>query len=201
MLKYRVYPTLLDEFQRYREGKITLDQVLNRINRIRDFDAAQWALMQRGTRFEKAVLGGPAAEFEPRAVETVRSLLPRQYQSQYLVKCILEQSQVYGYADVVGERRVIDIKTTRKYVRQKYIHSYQNLYLHALAERGCTQMEYLVYDFEKVHHLIIDKAELDLDRYREGVHCFEDFLEEHRARITDARIFIKTDSATPNLFE
>jgi hypothetical protein len=201
MVKYRLYPTLLDEFQRYREEKVSIDELLNRINRVRDFDDVQWARMQRGTRFEKAVVSGHAGEFSAAAVEEVRTYLPARFKTQYPVKCVLENSLIYGYADVVGEKRVIDLKTTRTFFAEKYLNSYQNLYLYALEALGCTRMEYVVYDFQRVHHLVLNREDVDLDRYSAGIRLFEAFLEEHRASIVDERIFVKTDTKSPNLFD
>lgn len=201
MVKYRVYPTLLDEFQRYREGKITVQNLLNRINRVRDFDDRHWTRMQEGTRFEKAVVKGLPHAFDPAAVRHMQGLLPRHFQAQYLVKCVIAQSQIYGYADLVGEGRVIDIKTTRNFVQEKYLLSFQNIYLYALTEQGCTRMEYLVYDFQKVHHLVLERRDLVMDTFVAGIQAFEEFLEAHRAEITDTKIFVKTETSAPDLFE
>jgi hypothetical protein len=190
MVKYKVYPTLLDEFQRFQKGIITLENMLNRINRIRDFSEEQLAKMNKGTRFEKVVLGEPNEEFDPRAIQEVQSLLPAQFQAQYLVKSIIGEVQLYGLADVVGERRVIDIKTTQVFSENRYKEGYQNLYLYMLKDQGCETMEYVVYDFQEVRHLVYRLEDLDIDRYLQGIKEFTQFLEEHRSEITDKRIFL-----------
>ncbi len=201
MVKYKVYPTLLDEFQRFQKGIITLENMLNRINRVRDFSDDQLAKMNKGTRFEKVVLGEPNEEFDPQAIQEVQSLLPAQFQAQYLVKSTIGDVQLYGFADVVGERRVIDIKTTQVFSEERYKEGFQNLYLYMLRDQGCETMEYVVYDFHEVRHLVYRVEDLDLDRYFQGIKDFTRFLEEHRSDITDHRIFLPPANTALNLFD
>lgn len=189
MVKYRVYPSLLDEFSRYQKGSISLDNMLNRINRVRDFDEDTYKRMQRGIRFEKAVLNNQGEEFGLDVIQKVRDLLPYEYATQYALNFVYQGFQVYGFADIVGEKRVIDIKTTASYRPEKYLNSFQNLYLYALRQKGAETMEYIVYDFKEVHHLVF--SETNFQPLLDVVILFGEFLEKHRHLITDKRIFVE----------
>jgi hypothetical protein len=195
MVKYRIYPSLLDEFARFINGKISRENLLNRINRIRDFDEDTFQRMQRGIRFENAVLKGARHDFKPQSIDAVRSLLPKEYKTQYPTHFIHENVQVYGFADVVGERRVIDIKTTANFRPEKYQNSFQNLYLYALKNAGAESMEYIVYDFEKIHHLAYQVEEINFQPYLDNIILFREFLEEQRGQITDPKIFVKPQAS------
>lgn len=194
MVKYRLYPSLLDEFGRFLNGKVTKQNLLNRINRVRDFDEETFKRMQRGIRFEKAVLKseGENSEFSAKVIEEVKSKLPTDFSSQFGVSFIYEDIQIYGFADIVGDRRIIDLKTTANYRPEKYQNSFQNLYLYALKSKGALTMEYIVYDFVRVHHLIYKVGEIDFQPYFDNILLFREFLEENRNEITDQKIFINT---------
>jgi hypothetical protein len=113
-IKYRLYPTLLNEFGKYL-GSPTLEmrtQLLNRINRVRDFDDATLKRMKKGSNFEDAVLKKKPHVFENKIVEEIRNMLPTSRIEQMPIKFTHQNIQFYGFADVVGEGKVIDIKTT-----------------------------------------------------------------------------------------
>lgn len=186
----RVYASLLDEFGRYQRGVSTKENLLNKINRIRDFDDETFSRMQRGTRFEKAVLKDAPHEFDAAIVNAVRALLPKNYATQYAVSFIDRKTLFYGYADVVGDRRVIDIKTTANFNPEKYRNSFQNLYLYALKNQGAEKMEYIVYDFKTLHHLVYTFQEIDFSFFLNNMNAFMEFLELNRNHITDTKIFM-----------
>ena len=191
MVKYRVYPSLLDEFGRFLNGKVTKQNLLNRINRVRDFDEDTYQRMQRGIRFEKAVLKDNKHDFKPQVIKEVKAMLPKEFSCQYGVSFIYEDIQVYGFADVVGERRIIDLKTTANFRPEKYQTGFQNLYLYALKEHGAETMEYIVYDFERIYHLIYRVEEMNFQPYFDNILAFREFLEENRSEITDPKILVK----------
>jgi hypothetical protein len=191
MVKYRVYPSLLDEFGRFLAGKVTKENLLKRINRIRDFNEETFQRMQRGIRFEKAVLKDIRHDFKPQIINEVKSMLPKDFSSQFSISFIYEDIQVYGFADVVGERRIIDLKTTANFRPEKYQNGFQNLYLYALKDYGAETMEYIVYDFEKIHHLVYKIEEIDFQPYFDNMLAFREFLNENRDEITDQKILVK----------
>lgn len=196
MIKYRVYPSLLNEYARFVKGNIDRKELLNRINRVQDFDQETMRRMRRGTRFEKAVLKRIPGEFDPEILQQVRNLLPKSYAAQYALSFTYEDVQFYGYADLVGNKSVVDIKTTQRFKPEKYSNSFQNLYLYALKDKGCERMEYIVYDFEKLHHLVFSLEEMDFEPLLSSMLSFREFLEENRKHITDKKIFIPQPQGT-----
>lgn len=190
MTKYRLYPTLLDAFTRFQLGVATEENLLNRINRVRDFDEIQLEKMNRGTRFEKAVLNNEDHNFDPKIVDEFRKLLPKSYSTQTELKFNHEDIQFYGYADVVGFPRIIDIKTTSNYRPEIYLNSFQNLYLYALKDQGFQSMEYIIYDFTQIHHLILKVEDIDFQNLLDKMVEFTNFLEDNREFITDKKIFV-----------
>jgi CRISPR/Cas system-associated exonuclease Cas4 (RecB family) len=192
-IKYRLYPTLLNEFGKYL-GSPTLEmrtQLLNRINRIRDFDDATLKRMKNGSNFEDAVLKKKPHVFEKKIVEEIRNMLPTSRIEQMPIKFTHQNIQFYGYADVVGEGKVIDIKTTSSYKPNKFQHNFQNLYMYALKDRGCNSMEYIIYDFKEIHIETYSLATYDFGAMLHHMELFTEFLEENRPFITDKKIFVE----------
>ncbi|MCP9753718.1 hypothetical protein EGI26_00890 [Lacihabitans sp. CCS-44] len=195
-IKYRLYPTLLNEFGKYLSSP-TLEmrtQLLNRINRIRDFDDATLKRMKKGSNFEEAVLKNKPHAFENQIVEKVRNMLPTSRVEQMPIKFTHQNIQFYGFADVVGEGKVIDIKTTSSYKPNKFQHNFQNLYMYALKDRGCTEMEYIIYDFKEIHIETYYIATYDFSAMLHHMELFTEFLEDNRQFITDKKIFVEEGS-------
>lgn len=192
-IKYRIYPTLLNEFGKYL-GSPTLEmrtQLINRINRVRDFDDATLKRMKNGSSFEDAVLKSRPHSFENKIVDEVRSRLPTTRVEQMPIKFIHLDIQFYGFADVVGEGKVIDIKTTSSYKPNKFQHNFQNLYMYALKDKGCTGMEYIIYDFKEIHTEIYLLAQYDFGPMLHQMELFTQFLEQNRKFISDKKIFVE----------
>lgn len=192
-IKYRVYPTLLNEFGKYLSSP-TLEmrtQLLNRINRIRDFDDDTLKRMKKGSSFEDAVLKNKAHTFENEIVEKVKAMLPAVKIAQMPIKFTHQNIQFYGFADVVGEGRVIDIKTTSSYKPNKFQYNFQNLYMYALRNQGCTSMEYIIYDFKEIHIETYPLATYDFSAMLHHMELFTEFLEDNRKFIKDKKIFVE----------
>ncbi len=192
-IKYKVYPTLLNAYQSYAvnpspEAKIKL---LNRINRVNDFDADTLQKFRKGSSFEDAVLKNSSHDFEQVKVFEMRNMLPQNYISQQLIKFNHKNIQFYGYADVVGEHKIIDIKTTSKYTASKFESNFQNLYLYGLKDMGFTEMSYFVYDFHKIYVETYLLETYDFEPLLKKMEDFALFLEEHKDQITDSKIFVK----------
>ena len=192
-IKYRLYPTLLNEFGKYL-GSPTLEmrtQLLNRINRVRDFDDATLKRMKKGSIFEDAVLKKKPHVFENKIVEEIRNMLPTSRIEQKPIKFTHQNIQFYGFADVVGEGKVIDIKTTSSYKPNKFQHNFQNLYMYALKDKGCSSMEYIIYDFKEIHIETYSLATYEFGAMLHHMELFTEFLEENRPFITDKKIFVE----------
>jgi CRISPR/Cas system-associated exonuclease Cas4 (RecB family) len=192
-IKFRLYPTLLNEFGKYLRSP-TLEmrsQLLNRINRIRDFDDATLKRMKKGSNFEDAVLKNRPHAFENQIVEKVRDMLPTSRVEQMPIKFTHQNIQFYGFADVVGEGKVIDIKTTSSYKPNKFQHNFQNLYMYALKDRGCIEMEYIIYDFKDIYIETYQLANYDFSSMLHHMELFAEFLEDNRQFITDKKIFVE----------
>ncbi|MFN8430102.1 MAG: hypothetical protein U0V04_09000 [Spirosomataceae bacterium] len=195
-IRFRVYPILLNEFAKYLSNPSleNRNSLVNRINRVSDFDEETLAKFRKGTSFEDAVLKNKKSDFDPKIIEKVKEMLPKSYVSQLVLKFNYGEVQFYGFADVVGEGRVIDLKTTSSYKENKYKTNFQNLYLYALKEKGFNQMEYIIYDFEGIRHEIYPLETYDFGLQLHYMEMFTEFLDENRRFITDKKIFVEPQS-------
>ncbi|NBA86322.1 hypothetical protein GVN16_11145 [Emticicia sp. CRIBPO] len=191
-LEFQFYPTLLNEFGRYirNPDETHFRQLLNRINRVPDFDEETLKRFQKGMSFEDAVLKNKPSSYDPVLLEKVRSMLPKRRVTQKLIRFTHENIRFYGYADVVGERRVIDLKTTSSYQPNKFAFNFQNLYLYALRNEGCDRMDYIIYDFREVYVETYYASEYDFGLMLHQMELFAEFLNENRKLIRDKKIFI-----------
>ncbi|RRB02897.1 hypothetical protein [Larkinella rosea] len=188
-LRLQVYPSLLNDWGKYQQGMIEVEDLLDRINRvIIPKTEAQLA----GLDFEDALIryaGGQTVEgYNAEILDEMTHYLPAYATTQQFVEFEHQGIRVYGKADVVGDGRVIDIKTTGHYAEPRYMMSYQNLYLYAL--RGqCTTMEYLITDFHRVYREVYHISSYNFTDLLHGVEDFARFCEENRSRISDPRIW------------
>ncbi|MBK6977437.1 MAG: hypothetical protein IPH28_10360 [Cytophagaceae bacterium] len=192
-IRYRVYPTLLNEFAKFLSNPSLENRsaLLNRINRVSDFDEQTLMKFRKGTSFEDAVLKDKKSDFDPEIIFRVKEMLPKNFVSQLAVKFNHADVQFYGFADVAGEGRVIDIKTTSSYKENKYKTNFQNLYLYALKDKGFSQMEYIIYDFETIKHEVYSLENYDFSLQLHYMEMFTEFLDENRRFITDKKIFVE----------
>lgn len=192
---YKIYPTLLNTFSLYRRGLtneqgqtyVSFEELIDRINRVpKPANEAQ----QRGTDFETALLKGEGEEaFAPTILAEMRKHLPARYRTQVYVQARIKNVLLYGFVDVVGATKAIDIKTTSHYTPDKFGLNHQNLYLLGLRDLGIRQLEYLITDFSAVY---LEKYQLNsynFDPLFEELTAFVEFVETHRALITDTKIF------------
>ncbi|MCE6988987.1 hypothetical protein [Dyadobacter sp. CY323] len=186
-VKYKLYPTLLNVYDRFEKGYINQDELLNRINRV---PVSQTAAQRKGASFEEAVIKGiDEEEFDPEILEKVRALLPRpMLKTQFYCEYQVEDVLLYGYVDVLGKLMAVDIKTTNNYIPGCYAISHQNFYLPALRTKGVRNLRYIVTDFKEVYQEDYDHT-LDFAHQLNQIKSFCEFLEENREQITDRRIF------------
>lgn len=188
-IQYRFYPSLLNTFSRYMQGgNLSVQQLIDSINRV---PTPTTAAQERGTSFEEAVVKGTDEErFNPAIIKRVRKLLPRPIvDTQVYCQLEIENVLFYGYVDLIGSFKAVDLKTTGNYQPGRFVHNHQNLYLHALKRKGIKLMEYVITDFSDVY---VESYSLThpIDRQVEEIRQFKAFLDEHRALITDKKIFV-----------
>ena len=204
---YRIYPTLLNSFAYYEsrtldsQGNILVDtqEMINRINRVkRPTTQAQ----QKGIDFEKAVVTGENEnDFKEGIIEKARELLPPKYKTQFYCETQYKQCKIYGYVDLVGGDRAVDLKSTRRYERNRFILNHQNLYLLGLSKWGVKTLDYVITDFEEVYTETYHIDSYDFTPLYQQIDNFVDFLNQHRRMIRDKKIFDKkTDSNQLSLF-
>ena len=188
-ITYRFYPSLLNTYSRFLQGKISEQELLDRINRV---PIPQTEAQYRGVSFEDAVLKGIGEEqFDAQLLQAVRQRLPKpivktQAYCQYQIGDVL----IYGFVDVLGKKEAVDLKTTSHYSADRFQQDHQNFYLPALYLRGVRQMRYLITDFEQVYEEIYE-AETDFTGQLEELYDFKIFLEERRDLITDVKVLLK----------
>ncbi len=184
---YRFYPTLLNVFSRFLNGgNLTEQQVLDAINRV---PSPTTQAQQRGISFEETLIKGTGEDqFDAEILRKMRKLLPRPIvETQVYCQWQIDDVLFYGYVDLIGKYKAVDIKTTGSYQAGRYLFNHQNLYLHALKRQGIKLMEYLITDFTDVY---VESYALThpIDKQLEEIRLFKAFINEHREQITDKKI-------------
>lgn len=192
---FHIYPTLLNSYSLFAR-KVTdangvpfvnFDQIIARINKeakpVSDPE-------QTGINFENAVITGKGEEgFSSNVMEKIRSHMPAKYKTQVFTKFVVRNVEIYGYIDVVGEGRAIDLKTTNSYKPGKYSNNFQNLYLLGLRNKGISQLDYLVTDFKEVYVESYNVRQFNFNPMLDEIENFTKFLELNKNLITDRKIY------------
>lgn len=195
MVRYRVYPTLLQAFSYYQNGitnakgevLVGFDEIIDRINRV---PSPTTQAQQRGIDFESALITGRGEEhFPANILAEMRTHLPRQFKTQFRVQTVVNDVELYGIVDVVGSDRALDVKTTARYQPGKFARNFQNLYLLGLKAWNISQLDYLITDFERVYVETYHADTYDFGPLLDELNVFVDFLETNRRLITDPKIF------------
>lgn len=190
MKTFHFYPTLLNEFHRFNadQSDERKEILLKRINRIPETDPAILAKFKRGISFESAVLKNKPSNFPQKLIIEARNQLPVSFQSQKYIEFVHEDIRFYGYADVVGEGKVIDLKSTAVHRAGRHDFNFQNLYLYALQPYGFHTMEYQICDGEKLYVEQYNAATYDFDILLSEMKEFKLFLLKNETLITDKKI-------------
>lgn len=188
-INYRFYPSLLNTFSRYLSGgNLSAQELIDSINRV---PTPTTTAQERGISFEEAIIKGTNEErFNAEIVAKVRKLLPRPIvDTQVYCQWEIDDVLFYGYVDLIGKFKAVDLKTTASYQPGRFVHNHQNLYLHALKRKGIKLMEYVITDF---HDVYVESYALThpIDKQLEEIRLFKAFLDEHRPIITDKKIFV-----------
>lgn len=186
-IHYRLYPTLLNTFALFQRGFLSVEELLDRINRV---PVPQTPAQARGVSFEDAVIKGTDEEhFDPEILRKARALLPRpMVDTQVYCQYQLDDVLLYGYVDVIGRTLAVDLKTTARYTPGRFTTNHQNFYLLALQPKGIRQLRYVITDFREVYQEEYG-LKTDFSAQVEQVRLFCEFLENYRTRITDPKIF------------
>lgn len=108
--------------------------------------------------------------------------------------------RLYGYIDQLLPFLITDLKTTSKYSAFKYKNNWQHkVYPFTLIQNGVNipEFEYVVTDFKSIwkeHYLF--NPEKDIPLLVNHCERFIEFLELHRDKITDTKIFCEELQAT-----
>lgn len=204
---YRIYPTLLNSFALFEEktadsqGEIIVDmwEMIDRINRVKK---PTTVAQQKGIDFEKAVITGEDEDmFSEVVIEKARALLPSKYKTQFYSEAKYKNCLIYGFVDLVGGDRAVDLKSTRKYEPNRFAFNHQNLYLLGLKKYGIKTLDYVITDFEEVYQETYTFDNYDFKPLYQQIDNFVDFIEQHRKLIKDKKIFDnKTDNNQLSLF-
>jgi hypothetical protein len=63
--------------------------------------------------------------------------------------------------------------------------------MYALKDKGCSSMEYIIYDFKEIHIEAYSLATYEFAAMFHHMELFTEFLEENRPFITDKKIFVE----------
>ena len=136
-VNYRFYATLLDSFQYYL-GRVDDDNAfqdfIDRLNRKPFYSEAA----AKGTAFN----------------DLVDLIISGKLRIEDLPKDKRGNVALYGYVDEILKYKVVDIKTTGRYVFPKYLNAWQSkIYPYCLNENGVyvNTFEYLITDFRNVY--------------------------------------------------
>lgn len=205
-IKYQFSPSLLNQFAMYlteegyeKQGEtipyVTFQKLIDSINKV---PYATTEAQQKGIDFENEVialakgetqtLAGMEPAYKDCLIE-ITQRLPAYFTAQKKVQRQHEDILFYGFCDVVGAGRIVDIKTSgQAYQFGKFLKSHQNLYLWALEKQGYTSMEYLQTNFKNVY---TEEYGLDYDftPLLQQMKDFAEFCEENRELITNPKTF------------
>jgi hypothetical protein len=207
MIKYKIYPTLLDAYQWYldSESDDALQDLLNKINRV-PFTSEAAA---KGTAFNKAVdeLKGkeiPTEEYYVQDGFEFRPEILKEFTSKFsgavhqvYTEAVLHTAKgdvlLYGFADEVMANKGYDIKTTSSYGFPKYTRNWQHItYPYCFNQSGVKMesFEYYITNFSSIYaEEYVYNPERDTKRLVTVCESFIDFLEVMRGHITDKKVF------------
>lgn len=206
-IKYNFSPSLLNQFSLFlteegfeKDGEqipfVSFEKLIDAINKV-PYQTTE--AQQKGIDFEndvieyaqgnKDILNGKDIFYSNCIVE-ITERLPDYFVAQRYVSKQYKDILFYGFCDVVGGARIIDIKTSSQtYSFGKFLNSHQNLYLWALQEHGFKSMEYLFTNFKTVFPETYHVENYSFDNLLNQMQDFSEFVEDHRNLIYNQKIF------------
>ena len=217
MVKYKIYPTLLDSF--YWCEKLKSEQktqeLIDKINRVK---TTMPLAAKKGVVFESIVndvLDGITPEIHTKSfnesfyvkedmtfytdvVEKVVKQLGEPLKKQEFISGNVPTKyglvNMYGFVDFTYLDKYVDLKTTGKYTIGKFINNHQHIAYPLIAKQNGINkpiFEYVVTDFDKCYSEIYDFDKNSEDFLIHRVESFIEWLESEpiKSRITDHKIF------------
>ena len=211
MIKYSLYPTLLDSLYWYNVmPDKNYQELLDKINRV---EKPMPEAAQKGVAFESLVnkvIEGEQLEvngfnqfeqdgflFGRVLVDNLASKLQRKISSQEFVKGQIETSigkvELYGFIDFSYDHLYVDLKTTGKYKNGKFKNNHQHLtypLLGYLKDKKVRDFVYLVTDFQNIYTEVYNFNLTEFtDKLNESIVSFDRFVQENKDKITNTRIY------------
>jgi len=103
--------------------------------------------------------------FGEKIIEKAREFLPAKYKTQFYTEAMYKNCLIYGFVDLVGGDRAVDLKSTRLYEPNRFALNHQNLYLLGLQKWGVKTLDYIITDFEDVYQETITTSKLTILRH------------------------------------
>ena len=209
MVKYKIYPTLLDSFYWYKRGYNQKEELLNKINRVKtDFPEAA----RKGVAFENVInmllksgnhpilmdseFEADGFHFNSQLVQRIAAKLCNSKKQQEFIQADVSTPvgliNVYGFIDYSYDDMFVDLKTTGTYKKDKYAINNQHKCYPLLAQlngRNVNKFNYLVTDFKDVYVEPYLHTTSMVDEFTFNLIEFTEFLERERDNITDKKIF------------
>lgn len=210
MVKYQVYPTLIDAFYWYKRGYNEKSELINKINRVK---SEMPEAARKGVAFENVINTLLKAKnhplltqseyfesdgfiFQPEIVNRIASKLANAIKQQEYIQAIVETPvggiKVYGFIDYSYPDMFVDLKTTGSYKKDKYkINNQHKCYplLAQISGRNINKFNYLITDFSQMYIEPYIHNSAMTDEFIFNLVEFTEFLEVNRGIITDKKIF------------
>lgn len=212
MIKYAIYPTILDSFYWYKRGYNEKQELINKINRVKT-EMAEPA--KKGVAFENVINMLLKAKNHPLLTEAehyesdgfvfrteivnriAAKLINATKQQEYIqatVQTPVGDIKVYGFIDYSYPDMYVDLKTTATYKKDKYaINNQHKCYplLGQLNGKPIKKFNYLVTDFQQMYIEPYLHHSGMTDEFVFNLVEFTEFLEANREIITDTKILGK----------
>lgn len=210
MVKYQIYPTLLDSFYWYKRGYNEKQELIDKINRVKSTIPEAAA---KGVAFENVINILLKSNNHPILMDSeyyksgdftfgaeivnkiAAKLINAKKQQEYIqanVQTPVGAIKVYGFIDYSYDDMFVDLKTTGSYKKDKYKINNQHKCYPLLAQlngRNINKFNYLVTDFTSMYIEPYIHSKSMVDEFIFNLVEFTEFLEANRSIITDKKIF------------
>ncbi len=210
MVKYSIYPTLLDSFYWYKRGYNEKQELINKINRIK---TEMPEAARKGVAFENVInillksgnhpllmdvehYESSGFIFKTEIVNRIAAKLINATKQQEYIESVVQTPvggiKVYGFIDYTYPDMFVDLKTTGSYKKDKYEINNQHKCYPLLAQlngRDVRKFNYLITDFTQMYTEPYIHTQSMIDEFVFNLVEFTEFLERERDNITDTKIF------------
>lgn len=201
MVDFKIYPTLLDSFQWFKEGNISNSEMVDRINRVRVSTPA----MTKGKAYHALIslerLPQPSTDnlyqigqfsFPVEIVDRVRQCVKGGFAEVYEER-VVEVSGgrrvlLYGYADYIKGHKIIEAKTCGWHGSN--MSHYRKAQWRTYCETtGLSEVLYIITDFKDVYFENYNYNPHEREKLLLMVEDFLDYVDRMRAGIYDTKLF------------